>query len=155
MMTSVFWDDRVSWFDGMRVNINSWRGMRAFIKLRRAIQNWWHRELSYGVTFLHVKERPQAPTLTKKENKLFHLELSDFSPDSTGFKLSDFFLSLHLKQELVGKGFKTRRNSRLVVFNWFSFQAANFYTKRIKKLVPRYEKGLENGELMQKWIFCF
>jgi hypothetical protein len=52
---------------------------------------------------------------------------------------------LHLKTFLVGRRFHDDNEIKEAVNTWFAFQAALFYDAEIQKLVPHYEKYLNNG----------
>ena len=59
--------------------------------------------------------------------------------------LSDFHLFLHLKTFLGGKRFDDDDDLIDAVQKWLTSQAATFYEEGIQKLVPRYNKCLNNG----------
>ena len=65
-----------------------------------------------------------------------------YSPDLAP---SDFHLFLHLKKLLGGKRFDDDDDLKDVVQKWLIPQAAAFYEEGIQKLVPRYDKCLNNG----------
>jgi hypothetical protein len=52
---------------------------------------------------------------------------------------------LHLKKFLGGQRFLEDDDVKEVVSTRFSSQAASFYDAGIQKLVPRYDKFLNNG----------
>jgi hypothetical protein len=51
---------------------------------------------------------------------------------------------LHLKTFLGGWRFHDDE-AKEAINMWFALQAASFYDARIQKLVPRYDKYLNNG----------
>ena len=71
-----------------------------------------------------------------------------YSPDLTP---SDFHLFLHLKKFLGGKRFDDDEDLNDAVQKCLTSQAAQFYEEGIQKLVPCYNKCLNNGgEYMEK-----
>jgi hypothetical protein len=52
---------------------------------------------------------------------------------------------LHLKTFLGGRWFHDDNGVKEAVNTWFASQAASFYDAGIQKLVPRYDKCLDNG----------
>jgi hypothetical protein len=69
----------------------------------------------------------------------------DHSPYSPDLAPSDFHLFLHLKKCLAGQPFLNIDGVKEAAKKWLSSQAAMFYEKGIQKLVPRYDKYLNNG----------
>ena len=66
-----------------------------------------------------------------------------YSPDLAP---SDFHLFLHLKKFLGGKRFDGDYDDvKNAVHKWLTSYAAAFYEEGIQKLVPRYDKCLNNG----------
>jgi hypothetical protein len=57
---------------------------------------------------------------------------------------SEFHVYLHLKSFLGGRRFHDDEVKE-AVYNWFASQAASLYDAGIQKLVPRYDKCLNNG----------
>jgi len=57
-----------------------------------------------------------------------------YSPD---LALNDFHIFLHLKKWLDSQRFKKNKQLKAAMLNWLNSQAADFYAKGIKKLVPR------------------
>jgi hypothetical protein len=58
-------------------------------------------------------------------------------------------LFLHLKKHLAGKKFND--DDEVQVMTWFKGQVADFHDSRIQKLVPRFNKYLENtGNYVEK-----
>jgi hypothetical protein len=58
---------------------------------------------------------------------------------------SDFHLFLHLKIFLGGRRFHDDSEVKEAVNTWFASQAASFCDAEIQKLVPRYDKCLNNS----------
>jgi len=54
-------------------------------------------------------------------------------------------LFLHLKKFLGGKRFDDDSDLKDIVQKWLKSRAAAFYGEGIQKLVPRYDKCLNNG----------
>ena len=65
-----------------------------------------------------------------------------YSPDLVP---SDFQLFLHLKEFLGGKRFDDDDDLKGAVQKWKTSQATAYYEEGIQKLVPRYDKCLNNG----------
>jgi histone-lysine N-methyltransferase SETMAR len=58
---------------------------------------------------------------------------------------SDFHVFLHQKTYLGGRRFHNDSEVKEAVHTLFAWQAASFYDTGIQKLVPRYDKCLNNG----------
>jgi len=69
----------------------------------------------------------------------------DHPPYSSDLSTSGFHLFLHLKKFLDGKRFDDDDDLKDAVQKWLTSQAAAFYEEGIQKLVPRYDKCLNNG----------
>jgi len=65
-----------------------------------------------------------------------------YSPDLAP---SDYHLFLHLKKFLGGKRFDDGDDQKDAMQKRLTSQAAAFYEEGIQKLVPRYDKCLNNG----------
>jgi hypothetical protein len=52
---------------------------------------------------------------------------------------------LHLKTFLGGRQFHDNNKVKEAINMWFASQAASFYDAGIQKLVPHYDKCLNNG----------
>ena len=114
-------------------------------KLRRAIQNKRRGLLSRGVVMIHENACPHTAAATQNLFTTFGWEQFDhphFSPDLAP---SDFHLFLHLKSFLAGRRFHDDNEVKEAVTTSFASQAASFYDEGIQKLVPRYDKCLNNG----------
>jgi len=60
-------------------------------------------------------------------------------------------LYLHLKKHLGGKKVDDDDEVQEEVMTWFKEQAADFYDSGIQKLVPRFNKCLDNaGDYVEK-----
>jgi len=84
------------------------------------------------------------------------LRLKTSSPHLGGNKLTtppyspdlapgDFHLFLHPKKFLGGERFDEDDDLKDAVQKWLTSQAAAFYEEGIQKLVPRYDRCLNNG----------
>jgi hypothetical protein len=58
---------------------------------------------------------------------------------------SDFYMFLHLKTFLGGQQFHDDNEVNEAINTWFASQAASFYDAGVQKLVPFYDKCLNNG----------
>jgi len=65
-----------------------------------------------------------------------------YSPDLAP---SDYHLFLHLKKFLGGKRFDDNDGLKDAVQKWLTSQVAAFYEEGTQKLVPCYDKCLNNG----------
>jgi len=65
-----------------------------------------------------------------------------YSPDLVP---SDYHLFLHLKKFLGSKRFDDDNDLKDVVHKWLTSQAVAFYEEGTQKLVPHYDKCLNNG----------
>ena len=72
-----------------------------------------------------------------------------YSPD---FAPSDFHHFIHLKKFLDGKRFDDDDDDlKDAVQKWLTSQAAAFYEEGIQNLVPRHDRGLnDGGEYVEK-----
>jgi histone-lysine N-methyltransferase SETMAR len=77
--------------------------------------------------------------------KTFGREQFDYPPYSPDLAPSYFNVFLHLKTFLGGRRFHEDNEVKEAVNKWFSSQAVSFYDRGIQKLVPRYDKCLNNG----------
>jgi hypothetical protein len=69
----------------------------------------------------------------------------DQPPYSPGLAPSDGHLFLRLEQFLCGKWFDDDDDLKDSLQKWLTSQAAAFYEEGIQKLVPHYDKCLNNG----------
>ena len=94
---------------------------------------------------LHDNARPLSAAQTQDFITSFkwkHMDHPLYNPD---LALSDFHPFLHLKKFLGGKLFDDDDDLKDAVQMWLTSQAAAFYGEGIQKLVPRYDKCLNNG----------
>ncbi len=94
---------------------------------------------------LHNNARPHSAAQTQDLITSFKWEQVDHPPYSSDLAPSDFHLFLHLKKFLGGKRFDDDDDLKDAVQKWLTSQAAAFYEEGIQKLVPRYDKCLNNG----------
>ena len=114
-------------------------------KLRRPIQNKRRSMLSRGVVMIHENARPHTAAATQNLITTFGWEQFDHPPYSPDLAPSYFHLFLHLKSFLAGRRFHDDNEVKEAVTTSFTSQAASFYDEGIQKLVPRYDKCLNNG----------
>ena len=94
---------------------------------------------------LHDNARPHSAAQTQDLITSFKCEQMIHHPYSPDLAPSDFHLFLHLKKFLGGKWFDDDDDLKGTVQKWLTTQAAAFYEEGIQKLVPRYDKCLNNG----------
>jgi hypothetical protein len=82
---------------------------------------------------LHDNARPHTATTTQDH--------PTYSPDLGPI---DFHVFLHLKTFLGDRRFHDDKVKEAVT-TWFTSKASSFYDAGIQKLVPRYDKCLNNG----------
>jgi histone-lysine N-methyltransferase SETMAR len=75
----------------------------------------------------------------------FGWEQFDHPPYSPHLAPSDFHVFLHLKTFLGGRRFHDDNEVKEAINTWFASQAASFYDAGIQKLVPSYDRCLNNG----------
>jgi histone-lysine N-methyltransferase SETMAR len=100
--------------------------------------------LSRGVVMLHDNAHPHTATTTQYPMATFGWEQFHHPSYSPDLAPSGFHVFLHLKTFLGGRWFHNDEVKE-DVNKWFVSQAATFYNTGIQKLVPRYEKCLNNG----------
>ena len=93
--------------------------------------------LSATILLLHSNAWPQSAVQTQDLITSFKWEQIDLAP-------SDYHFFLHLKKFLGGKRFDDD-DLKDAVQKWLTSQAATFYEHGIQKLVPCYDKCLNNG----------
>jgi hypothetical protein len=108
------------------------------------IQNKQRGMLSRGVVMLHYNVRPHTAAAMQDLIVTFGWEQFNHLPYSPDLVPSDFHVFLHLKTFLGGWRFQDDE-VKGAVYIWFASQAASFYNTGIQKLVPRYDKCLNNG----------
>jgi hypothetical protein len=94
---------------------------------------------------LHDNVRPHTASATQDLIATFGWEQFDHPPYSPDLGPSDYHVFLHLKTFLDGLRFQDDKVKE-AVNTWLVSQAASFYDAGIQKLVPRYDKCLNNGE---------
>jgi histone-lysine N-methyltransferase SETMAR len=103
--------------------------------------------LTRGLVLLHDNARPHTAAQTQALVtsfgwEKFHHPPPPFSPE---LMPSAFHLFLCLNKFLAGQRFLNDDDVKEAVKKWLFSQATTFYEKGIHKLVPRYDKGLNNG----------
>ena len=150
-MCTVFWDRQgvlLVEFLPQGTTINSAVYCEMLKKLRHAIQNKRHGMLSATILLLHDNARPHFAAQTQSRPHHFIYVGTNgpppppYSPDMVP---SDYHLFLHLKKFLGCKQFDNDNGLKDAVQKWLTSQAAAFYEEGIQKLVPRYDKCLNNG----------
>jgi histone-lysine N-methyltransferase SETMAR len=89
--------------------------------------------------------RPHTAAKTQDLIKTFAWKQMYHPPYSRDLAPSDFHVFLHLKKFIGGWRFVEDDDVKEAVNTRFSSQAASLYDAGIQKLVPRYDKCLNNG----------
>jgi len=106
--------------------------------------------LSATILLLHDNARPHSAAQTQDLITSFKCEQMDQPPYNPDLAPSDYRLLLNLKKFLGGKRFDDDDDLKGAVQKWLTSQAAAFYEEGIQKLVPRYDKCLNNeGEYVK------
>jgi hypothetical protein len=92
----------------------------------------WVRHFSEGNENVHDDPRSSRPSVVKE----------------VLVRACGFHVFLHPKTFPGGRRFHDDNEVNEAVDTWFASQAAPFYDAAIQKLVPRYDKCLNNGETM-------
>jgi hypothetical protein len=100
--------------------------------------------LSHGVVMLHDNVCPHTAATTQDLIAIFGWEQFDHPPFRPDLAPRHFHVFLHLKTILGGRQFHNDKVKE-AINTWFASQAASFYNVGIQKLVPRYNKCLNNG----------
>ena len=100
--------------------------------------------LSATILLLHNNAWPHSAAQTQDLITTFKWEQMDHPQYSPDLAQSDYHLFLHLRKFLGGKQFDNEDDLKDAVQKWLTLQAAAFY-ESIQKLVPRYDKFLNNG----------
>jgi len=148
-MCTVFWDRQsvlMVEFLPQGTTINSAVYYETLKKLGRTIQNKRRGMLSATILLLHDNALPHSAAQTQDLITSFRWEQMEHPPYSPDLSPSDFHLFLHLKKFLGGKRFEGDDNLKDAVQKWLTSQAAAFYEEGIQKLVPCYDKCLNNGD---------
>ena len=147
-MCTIFWNRHgvllVEFFP-QGTTINSAVYCETLKKLRHTIQNKRRGMLSATILLLHDTARPHSAAQTQDFITSFKWEQMDHPPYSPDLAPSDYHLFLHLKKFLGGKQFDDDDDLKDAVQKWLTSQAAAFYEEGIQKLVPCYDKYLNNG----------
>jgi histone-lysine N-methyltransferase SETMAR len=99
---------------------------------------------------LHDNARSYTAAATQDLIATFGWEQFDRPPYSPDLASSDFHVFLHLKTFLGSRRFHDDKVKE-AVNTWFASQAASLYDAGIQKLVPRYDKCLNNsGNYVEK-----
>uniref|UniRef100_A0A1B6IFY2 Histone-lysine N-methyltransferase SETMAR n=1 Tax=Homalodisca liturata TaxID=320908 RepID=A0A1B6IFY2_9HEMI len=107
--------------------------------------------LSAGVVLLHDNARPHSANRTQELITSFGWEQLDHPPYNPDLAPSDYHLFLHLKTHLAGKRHSNDEEVKMSVQQWLSSLAASFFDDTIQKLIPRYDKCLNNnGNYVEK-----
>jgi hypothetical protein len=99
-----------------------------------------------GIMMLHDNARPHTATATQHLIMTLGWEQFDHPPYSPDLAPSDFHVFLHLETFLGGRQFHDDSKVKEAVDTWFASQVASVYEGAIQKLVPCYDKCLNNGE---------
>jgi len=148
IMCTVFWDRQdVLWVEFLPqgTKLNSAVCCETLKKLRHAFQNKRRGMLSATILLLHDNARLHSVAQTQDLITSFRWEQMDHPPYSPDLAPSDFHLFVHLKKFLGGKRFDDDDDLKNAVQKWPKSQAAAFYEEGTQKLVPRYDKCLNNG----------
>ena len=96
------------------------------------------------ILLLHDNALLQSSVQTQDIITSIKWEQMDHPPYSPDLAPSDYHLFLYLKKFLGGKWFDNN-DLKDTVQKWLTLQVAAFYEEGIQKLVPRYDKCLNNG----------
>jgi histone-lysine N-methyltransferase SETMAR len=102
--------------------------------------------LSWGIVMLHDNAHPYTAAATQDLIATFRWEQFNHPLYSPYLAPRDFHVFLHPKTFLGGRRFHDDNEVKEAVNTWFAMQAASFYGSGIQKLVPHYDKCLNNGE---------
>jgi histone-lysine N-methyltransferase SETMAR len=100
---------------------------------------------SWSVVMLHGNAHIHTATTTQDLIATFGWEQFDHPPYSPDLASSDFHVFLHLKTFLGGWQFHNDEEVKDAIKTWFASQVASLYDAGIRKLVPLYDKCLNNG----------
>jgi histone-lysine N-methyltransferase SETMAR len=101
--------------------------------------------LSQDAVLFHDNARPHTAAATKYLIATFGCEQFDHPPHSPDLAPSNFHVFLHMKTFLGGRRFRDDNEVKEAVNTWFASKAASFNDAGIQKLVPRFDKCLNNG----------
>jgi len=105
----------------------------------------WVRMFNEGRENVHDNARLHSATQTQDLITSFRREQMDHPPYSPDLAPSDFHLFLHLKNFLGGKRFDDDSDLKDAVQKWLTSQATAIYEEGVQKLVPCYDRCLNNG----------
>jgi hypothetical protein len=94
---------------------------------------------------LYDNAHPHTATTMQDLIATFGWERFDHPPYIPDLAPSDFHVFPHLKTFPGGRWFHDNNEVKETVNMWFALQAASFYDAGIQKLVPCYDKCLNNG----------
>lgn len=107
--------------------------------------------LSAKVLLIHDNARPHASARTQQELQRLKWETFGHPAYSPDLAPSDYHLFPKLKEFLGGKQFTNDEELQQAVTAWLKSLAADEYNIGIEKLVPRYNKCLDNnGDYVEK-----
>jgi len=154
IMCIIFWDRQgvlLVEFLPQGTTINSAVYCETLKKLRHAIKKKSLRILSATILLPHNNTRPHSAAQTQDLITSFNWEQMDHPLYSPDLVPSDYHLFLHPKKFLGSKQFDNDSDLKDAVQKWLTSQAAAFCKEGVQKLVPRYDKCLNNGgEYMEK-----
>ena len=145
---TVFWDRRgvlLVEFLPQDTTVNPAVYCETLKKLKLAIQNKRCQMLSATVLLLHDNAQPHSAAGTQDLITSFKWEHMDHPLYSPDLVPSAYHLFLHLKKFLGSKRFDDDDDLKDAVQKWLTSQAAASCEEGIQKLVPRYDKCLNNG----------
>jgi histone-lysine N-methyltransferase SETMAR len=94
---------------------------------------------------LHDNAGPHTAAGTQDVIATFGWDQFDHPSYRLDLAPSDFHKLQHLKTFLGGRRFHDDNKVKEAVNTWFALQAVSFKDAGIQKLVPRYDKCLNNG----------
>jgi len=101
--------------------------------------------LSRDIVFIHDNARPHTANVTKQLFADFSWKQFNHPPYSPDLSLSNFHLFLHMKSFMGAQNFNEDDEVNKAISAWLQLQGSSFYDEEIQKLVPRYDKCLNNG----------
>jgi hypothetical protein len=107
--------------------------------------------LSQGVVMLHDNACSHTAAAMQVLIATFGWEHFDHPPYSPDLAPSDFHVFLHLITFLGDRQFHDDNEVKEAINTWFASQVASFYDAGIQKLVPWYNKCLnDSGNYVEK-----
>jgi histone-lysine N-methyltransferase SETMAR len=144
MMSTVFWDCKrilLTEFMAMGTTVMSEVYCEMLNKLRRLIQNKWHRMLTKGIVLLY-DVWPHTVAYTNALIKLFSWEIFNHPAYSPDLAPSNYHLFTKMKVWLATQCFHTNEELMDGVNNGLHHLAALFFDEGPQKLVSRYNRCL-------------